>query len=98
MVQHMHDQSFVLDPLTFRNKNKVFEAKTSKTNVFWNKKIYFLMEKGIILVKFLFIYVQSSDKIHSFSSCKNVCEHHAKRMEKLFWKTNLFYSGFTYER
>ena len=95
MVQHMHDQSFVLDPLIFRHKNKLFEANTSKANLFWNEKIYFLMGNGIILVKFLFIYVQSSNKINSFLSSKNVREHHAKRMEKLFWKTSLFYSSLT---
>ena len=88
MVQHMHDQSFVLDPLIFRHKNKLFEANTSKANLFWNEKIYFLMGNGIILVKFLFIYIESSNKTKSFSSSPNICEHHVKRMDKLFWKTS----------
>ena len=95
MVQHMHDQSIVLDPLILRNKNKLIEAKTSKANLFWNCTIYFLIGNGIILAKFLFIYVQSSNKTNSFSSRKNVCEHHAKRMDKLSRKTSLFYNSLT---
>ena len=95
MVQHMHDQSFVLDPLIFRHKNKLFEANTSKANLFWNEKIYFLMGNGIILVKFLFIYIESSNKTKSFSSSPNICEHHVKRMDKLFCKTSLFYNNLT---
>ena len=53
------------------------------------------MGKGIVLVKFLFKYVQSSNKINSLLSSKNIREQHAKRMEKLFWKTSLFYSSLT---
>ena len=91
----MHDQSFVLDPLIFRNKNKLFEANTSKANLFCNEKIYFLMGNGIILVKFLFIYIQSSNKTNSLSSSQNICEHHVQRMDELFCKTSLFYNNLT---
>ena len=49
-VQHIHDQSFVLDLLIFRNKNKLFESNTSKANLFWNEKMYVLVRNGIILV------------------------------------------------
>ena len=91
----MHDQSFVLDPLIFRTKNKLFEANKSKADLFWNEKIYFLMGNGVILVNRLFMFLQSSNKTNSSSSSKNVFEHHATWMEKLFWKTSMVYNSLT---